>query len=46
MKKFFEEAIKNIDELMNLRFKQIDLLNKLDKSQDANVLYFKIKNYI
>ena len=45
MKKFFEEAIKNIDELMNLRFKQIDLLNKLDKSQDANVLYFKIKNY-
>ena len=45
MKKFFEEAIKNIEELINLRYKQIDLLNKLEKSQDSNVLFFKIKNY-
>jgi DNA polymerase/3'-5' exonuclease PolX len=45
MKKFFEQAIKNINELMDLRYREISLLTQLNKNKDASALQFKIKNY-
>lgn len=45
MKKLFETAINNIEELIILRTKQISLLNQLEKSKDASALNFKIIHY-
>lgn len=45
MKKLFETAVNNIEELIILRTKQISLLNQLAKSKDAGALNFKIIHY-
>ena len=45
MKKLFEKAISNIEELLQLRTKQITLLNQLERSKDATPINFKIKYY-
>ena len=45
MKKLFEQSINNIETLLQLRIKQIALLNKLENSKDAQVINFKIKYY-
>ena len=45
MKKFFEQAIKNINELIELRYHEIGLLTQLNKNKEASALQFKIKNY-
>lgn len=45
MKKFFDQAIKNITELMELRYNEIGLLSQLNRNKEASALQFKIKNY-
>jgi len=45
MKKLFEKAISDIKELLQLRSKQITLLNQLDRSKEASAINFKIKYY-
>lgn len=45
MKKLFEKAITNIEELLQLRSKQIALLNQLERSKEASTINFKIKYY-
>lgn len=45
MKTLFEDAIKNIEELLIIRGKQIEILTELDKSKEATTLQFKIKSY-
>jgi hypothetical protein len=45
MKKLFEKAITNIEELLQLRSKQIALLNQLERSKEASAINFKIKYY-
>jgi DNA polymerase/3'-5' exonuclease PolX len=45
MKKLFEKAIVNIEELLQLRTKQIALLTQLERSKDATPINFKIKYY-
>jgi DNA polymerase/3'-5' exonuclease PolX len=45
MKKLFDDAIKNIEELLLIRGKQIEILTELDKSKELTTLQFKIKSY-
>jgi len=45
MKKLFEKARSDIQELLQLRSKQIELLNQLERSKEANTINFKIKYY-
>jgi DNA polymerase/3'-5' exonuclease PolX len=45
MRQLFENAIKNIEELLLIRGKQIELLTELDKSKEAMTCQFKIKSY-
>ena len=45
MKKLFEKAISNIEELVQLRMKQLALLNQLDRSKEATPINFKLKYY-
>ena len=46
MKQLFEKAIELIQELIDIRYKQSDLLIKLNKNKDSTSIQFKIKNYI
>lgn len=45
MKKLFEKAINDIETLLQLRSKQIILLNQLERSKEASIINFKIKFY-
>ncbi len=45
MRQLFENAIKNIEELLIIRGKQIDILKELEKSKEITTLQFKIKSY-
>lgn len=45
MKKLFEKAKSDIQELLQLRSKQIVLLNQLERSKEASTINFKIKYY-
>ena len=45
MKKLFEQAIQNIEELIKLRYTEISLLSQLERSKDSSAIQFKIKNY-
>jgi DNA polymerase/3'-5' exonuclease PolX len=45
MKKLFENAISNIEELMQLRSKQLALLTQLERSKEASPISFKLKYY-
>ena len=45
MKKLFENAISNIEELLKLRVLQISLLNQLERTKEATAINFKIKYY-
>ena len=45
MKKLFEKAISNIEELLKLRVKEIYLLNQLERSKESITINFKIKYY-
>jgi DNA polymerase beta len=45
MKKLFENAISNIEELMQLRGKQLSLLTQLERSKEASPISFKLKYY-
>lgn len=46
MKQLFEKASELIQELIDTRYKQSDLLIKLNKNKDSTSILFKIKNYI
>jgi DNA polymerase/3'-5' exonuclease PolX len=45
MKKLFEQAIQNIEELIKLRYNEISLLSQLERKKDASAIQFKLKNY-
>jgi DNA polymerase/3'-5' exonuclease PolX/predicted flap endonuclease-1-like 5' DNA nuclease len=45
MKQLFESAISNIEELLLVRTRHIELLTLVDKSKDATAIQFKIKYY-
>jgi DNA polymerase/3'-5' exonuclease PolX len=45
MRQLFENAIKNIEELLIIRGKQIDILIDLEKTKESTTLQFKIKSY-
>jgi len=45
MRQLFENAIKNIEELLIVRGKQIEILKELEKSKEITTLQFKIKSY-
>ena len=45
MRQLFENAIKNIEELLIIRGKQIEILTELEKSKEATTYQFKIKSY-
>lgn len=45
MKKLFEQAIKNIEELIKLRYTEISLLSQLERNQESSAIQFKVKNY-
>lgn len=45
MRQLFEDAIRNIEKLLIIRGKQIEILTELEKSKDATTLQFKIKSY-
>jgi DNA polymerase/3'-5' exonuclease PolX/predicted flap endonuclease-1-like 5' DNA nuclease len=45
MKKLFENAITNIEELIKLRSKQLLLLTQLERSKEASSISFKLKYY-
>ena len=45
MRQLFENAIKNIEELLVIRGKQIDILIDLEKTKESTTLQFKIKSY-
>lgn len=45
MRQLFDNAIKNIEELLVIRGKQIEILTELEKSKEATTLQFKIKSY-
>ena len=45
MKQLFERAIKLIQELIDIRYKQSNLFIKLEKNKDSTATHFKIKNY-
>ena len=46
MKALFEKANQLIQELIDLRYKQSELLLKLNKNKESTATQFKIKNYI
>lgn len=46
MKQLFEKANQLIQDLIDIRYKQSDLLIKLNKNKDSTAIQFKIKNYI
>lgn len=45
MRQLFENAIINIEELLVIRGKQIDILIDLEKTKESTTLQFKIKSY-
>ena len=45
MRQLFENAIKNIEELLVIRGKQIDILIDLEKTKESTTLQFKTKSY-
>jgi len=45
MKKLFEQAIQNIEELIKLRYNEISLLSQLERNKEASAIQFKVKNY-
>ena len=45
MKKLFEQAIQNIEDLIKLRYTEIGLLSQLDRNKEASAIQFKVKNY-
>jgi predicted flap endonuclease-1-like 5' DNA nuclease len=45
MKQLFESAISNIEELLLVRTRQIELLTLADRSKEATAIQFKIKHY-
>ena len=45
MRQLFENAITNIEELLVIRGKQIEILIELEKSKEATTFQFKIKSY-
>ena len=45
MKKLFETAITNIEELLHLRSKQLELLTLLGRNKEASPINFKLKYY-
>lgn len=45
MRQLFENAIKNIEELLIIRAKQIEILTELEKTKEATTFQFKIKSY-
>lgn len=45
MRQLFENAITNIEELLVIRGKQIEILTELEKSKEITTLQFKIKSY-
>lgn len=45
MRQLFDDAIRNIEELLAIRGKQIEILTELEKSKEATTLQFKIKSY-
>jgi len=45
MRQLFENAIKNIEQLINIRNKQIEILTECEKTKEATTLQFKLKSY-
>lgn len=45
MRQLFDDAIRNIEELLTIRGKQIEILTELEKSKEAITFQFKIKSY-
>jgi hypothetical protein len=45
MKKLFEQAIQNIEELIKLRYTEISLLSQLERNKESSAIQFKVKNY-
>lgn len=45
MRQLFENAITNIEELLSIRGKQIEILIELEKAKEATTFQFKIKSY-